>query len=371
MRTVAGLLVCAIAAFPQSDTDVQMDTHLRDLAANPKSSLASFRLGEIFVRQANFQSAANHFRNALEGDRLPPWVVVWSHVNLARIFERTGQHDRAVSSYQSAVKTNDNTGGALDEAIKFLKEAGSEIPKPHIDREAVAAMHVPPGVYPVGPGVLPPVPLDSDPPEYTDEARAAELEGTVWIAAIVGRDGTARDVRVMHGIGLGLDEKAVEAVRKRRFRPGMYEGNEVDTLATFPVDFVLPAKQSRWHLIRATFRPADGASRPVVRSISYPPGAGVTKSLMDHARVIVSVGRQATATLSFEINQEGRPVSLKVESASDDRWGPEAMSIVQTWAFAPGMKDGAAVSVSCTVTLVWGQRNLGADVIRQIGERTQ
>jgi periplasmic protein TonB len=61
-------------------------------------------------------------------------------------------------------------------------------------------------------------------PEYSDEARLASLEGTVQITCEIGEDGSVRDVSVKHGLGLGLDEKAVEAVRKWKFAPGTFDG---------------------------------------------------------------------------------------------------------------------------------------------------
>ena len=64
--------------------------------------------------------AANEFREALNGDRDPEWVEVWSHINLGKIFDITGQRERAVNEYQLAVRTRDNTQNAQDEASKYL-----------------------------------------------------------------------------------------------------------------------------------------------------------------------------------------------------------------------------------------------------------
>ena len=90
------------------------------LDINRFSSLAHYRTGEVFFRQSNFQSAANEFREALNGDREPPWVEVWSHINLGMIFDITGQRERAVNEYQLAVRTRDNTQDAQDVASKYL-----------------------------------------------------------------------------------------------------------------------------------------------------------------------------------------------------------------------------------------------------------
>jgi tetratricopeptide (TPR) repeat protein len=100
----------------QGDLTAALIEYQKALDANKNSSLASYRIGEIFVMQRNYQSAANSFRDALRGDGDPKWVEVWSHIKLANIFDCTGQRDRAVNEYRLAVQTNDNTQGAINEA---------------------------------------------------------------------------------------------------------------------------------------------------------------------------------------------------------------------------------------------------------------
>ena len=78
-------------------------------------------IAEVFFLQSNYQSAANEFREALNGDLQPKWTEVWSHVNLGKIFDITGQRERAVNEYKQAERTKDNTQGALEEAAKYLK----------------------------------------------------------------------------------------------------------------------------------------------------------------------------------------------------------------------------------------------------------
>lgn len=92
------------------------------LDVNRNSSLAHYRVGELFFLQNNFQSAANEFREALSGDEQPKWIVVWSHIHLGWIFDVTGQRERALSEYKLAVRTKDNTQGALEEAGKYIEK---------------------------------------------------------------------------------------------------------------------------------------------------------------------------------------------------------------------------------------------------------
>ena len=90
------------------------------LEVNRNSSLAHYRIGELFFKQNNYQSAANEFRASINGDLEPKWTEVWSHVNLGKVFDVTGQRDRAVNEYKQAMRTHDNTGGAQEEASKYL-----------------------------------------------------------------------------------------------------------------------------------------------------------------------------------------------------------------------------------------------------------
>ncbi len=100
----------------QGDLTGALIEYQKALDSNKNSSLASYRIGEIFIMQRNYQSAANTFRDALRGDGDPKWVEVWSHIKLGNIFDCTGQRDRAVNEYRLAVQTNDNTQGAVNEA---------------------------------------------------------------------------------------------------------------------------------------------------------------------------------------------------------------------------------------------------------------
>jgi TonB family protein len=96
-----------------------------------------------------------------------------------------------------------------------------------------------PGVYRVGGGVTPPVLIDKTEPEYTEEARHAKYQGTVLLRVEIDPTGMATNIKVQRGLGLGLDQKAVEAVRKWRFKPGTKDGNPVTVEATIEVNFRL------------------------------------------------------------------------------------------------------------------------------------
>jgi TonB family protein len=76
-------------------------------------------------------------------------------------------------------------------------------------------------------------------PEYSEEARRAKFSGSVLLSVVVDVNGIPRDIRVVRTLGLGLDEKAIEAVQRWRFRPGMRRGKAVAVQALVDVSFRL------------------------------------------------------------------------------------------------------------------------------------
>jgi tetratricopeptide (TPR) repeat protein len=108
-------------AVAQGDLVGAIAEYQKALDADRGSALANYRLAEIFMMQRNYQSAANSFRDALRGNGDPKWVEVWSHVNLGKIFDITGQRERAVNEYRLAIQTNDNTQGAINEARNLMQ----------------------------------------------------------------------------------------------------------------------------------------------------------------------------------------------------------------------------------------------------------
>jgi TonB family protein len=95
------------------------------------------------------------------------------------------------------------------------------------------------GVYRIGGGVSAPAIIHKIEPEYSEEARKAKWQGTVQLAIIVDETGHARDIKVAQSLGLGLDQKAMEAVEKWLFKPAMKGGKPVAVYATIQVTFHL------------------------------------------------------------------------------------------------------------------------------------
>jgi len=95
------------------------------------------------------------------------------------------------------------------------------------------------GVYKVGGGISAPQAISAPDPDYTEEARRAKKQGTCVLWLIVDAAGRPRDIKVVRGLGLGLDGKALEAVRQWRFQPALKDGKPVDVQISVEVEFHL------------------------------------------------------------------------------------------------------------------------------------
>jgi hypothetical protein len=110
------------ALVQQGDLAGALSEFNKALDVNKNSSLAHYRIAEVFFQQRNYQASANAYRDSLNGDGEPRWTEVWSHIQLGKIFDVTGQRERATNEYRQAIQTNDNTQGAQDEARRYLQK---------------------------------------------------------------------------------------------------------------------------------------------------------------------------------------------------------------------------------------------------------
>ncbi|MBV9505189.1 MAG: energy transducer TonB [Acidobacteriia bacterium] len=195
------------------------------------------------------------------------------------------------------------------------------------------------GPVPVDNGITPPKIAHTVSAAITDEAGTARLHGNVVLAVVVGANGFAEDVRILRSMGMGLDERAMEAVKSKRwwFTPGMKNGVPVPATATVEVNVGL--SDVGWSLTRAEFDTPAGADRPVVQYAPYP-----SLSRLDE--------KHGTVTVSLDITREGLPENLRSETSSNPALENEAISIAQGWKFRPAKQDGNPIPVHCTLNFV-------------------
>jgi TonB family protein len=95
------------------------------------------------------------------------------------------------------------------------------------------------GVYRVGRDIKPPRPISMPDPEFSEQARAAGYEGTCVLWLVVDAEGMPQKIKVARALGMGLDDKAIEAVRQWKFTPAMKDGTPVAVQVNVEVSFRL------------------------------------------------------------------------------------------------------------------------------------
>jgi TonB family protein len=329
--------LCLVALLARGQTD-RVEQYRKELEQHRNSSEAHFWIGVNFIEQKIWQSAANELREALNGDLQPVWIEVWARIYLGEILDITGQHDRALNEYRQAKRIKDNYAGAQRFVDELLAQASPITFRlsSELDR------------------LVPPKVIERVEPEYTDEARLVSLEGTVRLLCDIGEDGSLRDVTVQQGLGLGLDEKAVEAVRKWKFAPGTFDGRPVAMQMTVEVEYGRGSgRTSSWHLGGAEFHPPEGASRPVITSAPFPAGSHLSAQAYETV-LRFPARRSFRAIITFEVDEQGVPRRFAIDTGALPGMGEDAIAFLRSWRFTPGVKDGAAIAVPCRFDFVWG-----------------
>jgi TonB family protein len=209
-------------------------------------------------------------------------------------------------------------------------------------------------VFRVGNGVTAPVVLYRKEPEYTEEARKAGYHGTVLLYVEVDPSGKATNIRVQHSLGTGLDEKAIEAVKQWKFKPGYKDGKPVTVAATIEMNFRLLDEPGATGVAAGV---AAGTATGVVggimaRQVSPPAWVGRTIKTIN----VYGLSDQARADLLAQLPvHEGDTVSIdtlekvnRVAREFDEHLSVSAMATGTSEATlqitAPGWVNRVAVS---------------------------
>lgn len=209
-----------------------------------------------------------------------------------------------------------------------------EAPQP-----ANVAVPLPPGVFRIGGGVSAPVPIFRPEPEYSDEARRAKWQGAVLLQVAIDENGVPQNIQVIRPLGLGLDEKAIEAVQKWRFKPGQKDGTPVPVAAVIEVNFRLA--QSPEPIARAvTVGEGIMSSRIVSRVPPEYPSAAKLARIQGAVQVGITIGPDGKVQ-NMQLNSNAGPAML-VKAASD---------AVAQWVYQPFLLNGQPVTVQTTATV--------------------
>lgn len=219
-------------------------------AARPLTSL-----GVMLLDKKDYSQARDYFQRAQTADPdHKGMALTWIALTYAREDAAAAQADAA---FQQAIAAEDpasaDAATTLELQAIFLKLQGRDSESDAVQEKAVAlrkalgaqgqpeikAPSPGTGVYKVGNGTSAPRVLIKGEPEYSEEARVAKYMGKVVLYVEVGPDGMPHNIRIVRGLGLGLNETAIDAVSQWKFTPGMRDGVAVTMAATIEVNFRL------------------------------------------------------------------------------------------------------------------------------------
>ena len=192
-------------------------------------------------------------------------------------------------------------------------------------------------------------------PNYTEEARKAQLEGTVALYVEVPPYGIAENVRVLRSLGMGLEEKAVEAVRQWRFEPATRDGELVTAATIVLVDFHLPADVKMTMGLANNAMTAGQIYRVGADSGVTPPEV-LSRAHPTYTEQARDAHREGVVVLYIEITPEGRPQNIQILRRVGLGLDESAQESLRQWTFKPVTKDGKPVTVMLAVEVNFSVR---------------
>jgi TonB family protein len=185
--------------------------------------------------------------------------------------------------------------------------------------------------------VDPPTVLSTVEPEYSDEGTRIRLSGRVLVGVIVGADGRPASLTILKSLGFGLDEAALDAVSKWRFRPGTRNGQPLPVIAQVEVNFRFETPKGAWFVQTAVYDAEEGATAPYLEQAFFP--------------IAKSSGEPCSVALTVPLDETGKLGEIQLSSASRRECWVDLVAAVRKWKFRPATKGGAPVASSLTMEL--------------------
>jgi len=223
---------------PDAAGQARLEACLRTaLKVNPSFAPAYYGLGLLFTMQGkDYNEARRWLQKAIAMD---PGNVEY-RIDYANLLVRMDKNNDALDALQLAVKMSHTPeqSAAAENGLQTVQRLEAELAKQK-RQGLVTPVNSPHSNNAAAPGEVEARGIYTPQPGYTEEAREARREGICTLSLIVGLDGRTSNIVVVKKLGLGLDEKAVEAVRQWKFEPGRKYGRPVLTHLTLNIQFKL------------------------------------------------------------------------------------------------------------------------------------
>jgi TonB family protein len=213
-ETAHAITYFGIRALIKEDFTAAQEHLQKAQALNPENGAATMWMAMLRLKQNDPVEAESLFQSALA--RQPS-----ESIEAATTME--------LYAHMLTANNRESEGKLLRERAEAIRKAAGAAPAPSPAGSVLKS----------GGNVTPPALAHKVEPVYTDEARAAKLQGTVIVYAEIGPNGQPHRLGILRGLGLGLDEQALDAIAQWRFKPGTKDGQPVNVAATIEVNFRL------------------------------------------------------------------------------------------------------------------------------------
>jgi len=200
----------------------------------------------------------------------------------------------------------------------------------------------------IGNGVIGPKPTYNPDPEYSEEARRAGLSGNCLLQLIVNAKGEPENIQVLHSLGMGLDERAIQAVQQWKFEPATKESKPVASLINVQVTFRI---YQHGPIVAMTDNPleSDGKDRTGKVGTVVPLGEPAQWVLPKYPKDARKQKTQGTVVLLLQIRKDGS-VSSASASSGDAVLIRAASEAARKWKFVPDFQNGKPVDAQTVAT---------------------
>jgi TonB family protein len=319
MASINGAIAAAIDFVNRSDGSV--DIYWIDYKGNRVVSIAGLAVGATF-------SGYTYLTH--------PFLVVVSGTG-GTTARDTGMR---LTAFQAVTPRNALDPSIRDTAIITNPDGTSAKGANPVPAPAGAGTAGTDGVYRIGGGVSQPSVLTRVYPDYSEVARKLGIDGRVTLSFVIDPAGAARELKAVKPLGYGLDEKAMEAVRKWRFKPGMKDGTAVPVRASAELPFTLGERRpDKYYPGPMAFAPGSGVTPPVITDGTMPKPAGDKSN--------------ESVVLEFTVDFTGAVNNIHFMSGSQSASALLSRSLA-TWKFKPAMKGDQPVEATGTVSFVKG-----------------
>ena len=281
---------------------------------------------DVLSRSAVAMARAKHLERRIA-------ALLQTGANRTRVSRRLAIATAAISVAAVLPLAAVTAGGAMDVDVRTVALPGAiptfTAPGPE---PAAPMVRVSQGAPASGLVRLPEIEEYTTPPLYSDEARRRGVEGVVTIGVRVGQDGQVSGARVLSGLGFGLDQNALVALRQWHFRPGRRHGMPAAMDAEIDIEFNLRS---------------EGVNELIANDMATLVGPGVTPPrVVSMSRVpLRGLDARGLVVLDVVLQQDGSPRIVRILRSLSPEADERAVHHFEQWRFTPAMKSGEPVKV--------------------------